>query len=84
MGVVRVKRLDEEEAVKAVQQADDGQPSRDCRLREMVAAAVMAAISDQALMRHQYQRRMKTRPAPAPSASRNFQAAAMEAPWVCM
>ena len=50
----------------------------------MTAAAVMAVISLQALMRHQYQRSMKTRPAPAPSASRNFQAAAMESPWVFM
>ena len=50
----------------------------------MVAAAVMAAISLQALMRHQYQRRMKTSPAPAPSDSRNFHAVAMDAPCVSM
>ena len=60
-----------------------GMPRLLSSVREMVAAAVMAAISDQALMRHQYQRRMKTRPAPAPRASRNFQAAAMS-PWVSM
>jgi hypothetical protein len=32
----------------------------------------MALISDQALIRHQYQRRMKTRPVPAPSPINSF------------
>ena len=36
--------------------------------------ATIALISDQALMRHQYQRRIRTSPVPAPIASRNFHA----------
>src|SRR5438445_13717021 len=36
--------------------------------------AVMALISLHALMRHQYQRRISTRPVPDPRANRNFHA----------
>ena len=36
--------------------------------------AVMALISLQALIRHQYQRRISTNPVPEPSARRNFHA----------
>src|SRR6478736_576528 len=36
--------------------------------------ASIALISDHALMRHQYHRRISTRPVPAPNARRNFQA----------
>src|SRR5881394_1563027 len=38
---------------------------------------IIALISLQALMRHQYQRRISTRPVPDPKASRNFQAPSM-------
>ena len=43
-----------------------------------MAEATMAEISDQALTRHQYQRRICTKPIPALSAMRNFQAPAIE------
>src|SRR6478672_10916838 len=36
--------------------------------------AIIALISLHALMRHQYQRRISTRPVPEPSARRNFHA----------
>src|SRR5215218_10342177 len=39
----------------------------------------IALISDHALMRHQYQRRIRTRPVPAPIARRNFQACSTDA-----
>src|SRR5689334_1918861 len=41
---------------------------------EITNDASIELISDQALMRHQYQRRMSTSPVPAPIASRNFHA----------
>ena len=44
----------------------------------MVAAALIAAISLHALMRHQNHRRMNTSPAPAPIAIRNLQADEIE------
>src|SRR5687767_9330329 len=40
--------------------------------------AVIALISDHALILHQYQRRISTRPVPAPSARRNFHACSTE------
>src|SRR5678809_627393 len=40
--------------------------------------ASIAEISDHALIRHQYQRRMSTRPVPAPSARRNFHACSID------
>src|SRR3990170_2638705 len=43
-------------------------------MRETKNDAVIALISDHALMRHQYHRRISTRPVPAPSASRNLHA----------
>ena len=46
----------------------------DSAMSEMTNDAIIALISDQALMRHQYQRRMSTSPVPAPIASRNFHA----------
>src|ERR1051326_9205385 len=36
--------------------------------------AIMALISDHALIRHQYHRRISTSPVPAPIANRNFHA----------
>ncbi len=39
--------------------------------------ATMAAISDHALIRHQYQRRIRTRPVPAPMARRKRHAPSM-------
>src|SRR4051794_12992799 len=44
------------------------------QIHEITNDASIELISDQALIRHQYQRRMSTRPVPAPIASRNFQA----------
>src|SRR5678815_4117090 len=44
------------------------------QIAETANEASIALISDQALMRHQYQRRMRTSPVPAPIASRNFHA----------
>src|SRR5436190_13403156 len=41
------------------------------QMPEMANEASIALISDHALMRHQYQRRMSTSPVPAPIASRN-------------
>ena len=41
---------------------------------EITNDAIIALISDQALMRHQYQRRISTKPVPAPSARRKVQA----------
>src|SRR5262245_48948562 len=38
----------------------------------------MALISDHALIRHQYQRRIRTSPVPAPRARRNFHACSIE------
>src|SRR4029078_3401082 len=44
------------------------------KIHEIKKDATIELISDQALMRHQYQRRMSTSPVPAPMASRNFHA----------
>src|SRR5690349_17204699 len=44
------------------------------QISEMANDASIELISDHALMRHQYQRRMSTRPVPAPMARRNFHA----------
>jgi len=41
---------------------------------EMANEAIIALISDHALMRHQYQRRINTSPVPAPSANKKRQA----------
>src|SRR5262245_4521201 len=41
---------------------------------EIANDASIELISDHALMRHQYQRRINTRPVPAPMPSRNFHA----------
>src|SRR5215510_1899984 len=41
---------------------------------EITSDAIIAVISDHALIRHQYHRRISTRPVPAPSASRKRQA----------
>src|SRR3954464_5637283 len=43
-------------------------------LIETTNDAIIALISLHALMRHQYQRRIRTRPVPEPRASRNFHA----------
>src|SRR4029078_8817464 len=43
-------------------------------IAEIANDASIELISDQALMRHQYQRRMSTSPVPAPIASQNFHA----------
>src|SRR5689334_14080521 len=43
-------------------------------INDTMKDAIIALISLQALMRHQYQRRISTRPVPDPRASRNFQA----------
>src|SRR4249919_1315894 len=45
---------------------------------EIANDAIIALISDQALIRHQYQRRINTRPVPAPSANRNRHAPSTE------
>src|SRR5689334_7164232 len=44
------------------------------QIDETTNEAIIALISDHALMRHQYQRRIRTSPVPAPSARRNFHA----------
>src|SRR5690349_5803738 len=44
------------------------------QIAEIANDASIELISDQALMRHQYQRRMRTSPVPAPIASKNFHA----------
>src|SRR5215467_7567331 len=44
------------------------------QIPEIANDASIALISDHALMRHQYQRRISTSPVPAPIASRNFHA----------
>src|SRR5215467_13716015 len=44
------------------------------QISEITKEASIELISDHALMRHQYQRRMRTSPVPAPIASRNFHA----------
>ena len=49
--------------------------------RLMTKLAIIAEISLQALMRHQYQRRIRTSPVPAPSARRSSHAFSMEASW---
>src|SRR5712672_3190079 len=46
------------------------------QMPEIANDASIALISDQALMRHQYQRRINTSPVPAPIASRNCHAPA--------
>src|SRR2546423_5879473 len=46
-------------------------------ISDTMKEAVIALISLHALMRHQYQRRIRTRPVPDPRASRNFQAPSM-------
>src|SRR6187397_1063911 len=47
-------------------------------IAEIANDASIELISDQALMRHQYQRRMSTSPVPAPIASKNSQAFSTE------
>src|SRR6266542_1043630 len=44
---------------------------------ETTKEVIIALISLHALIRHQYQRRMRTSPVPDPSARRNFQAPSM-------
>src|SRR5690242_1138582 len=44
------------------------------QIADIANDASIELISDHALMRHQYQRRMRTRPVPAPIANRNFHA----------
>src|SRR5512133_1881842 len=44
------------------------------QIAEITNDASIELISDQALMRHQYQRRISTSPVPAPIASKNFHA----------
>ena len=47
-------------------------------MTEMIDAKIMAEISLMAVIRHQYQRSMRTGPVPAPMTSSHFQAPAME------
>jgi hypothetical protein len=47
-----------------------------CAASDTTPEMIIALISDHALMRHQYQRRINTSPVPDPSASRNS-----HAPW---
>src|SRR5262245_49500598 len=44
------------------------------QISEIANDASIELISDHALIRHQYHRRMRTRPVPAPMANRNFHA----------
>src|SRR5512132_2122892 len=47
-------------------------------IAETMNEVIIALISDHALIRHQYQRRISTSPVPAPSASRNLHARSPE------
>ncbi len=49
-----------------------------CSVTEVTNAAAMEETSLQALIRHQYQRSMRTRPVPAPVTISSFHAPAME------
>ena len=53
------------------------QPTPNQRTTLATSDATMALISDHALMRHQYQRRMSTSPVPAPRARRKRHAPSM-------
>src|SRR5689334_19229808 len=61
-----------------------GSPAAKCdgttlkQIDETKNDAIIALISDHALMRDQYHRRMRTSPVPAPSARRNFHACSTE------
>src|SRR6185437_4115416 len=49
-----------------------------CTAIDTMPEMIIALISDQALIRHQYQRRISTRPVPDPNASRNSHILATE------